>query len=90
MWNISPIEAMRNRIPDHDDDYLDMILWSCTAFPFNRPYKALRQAVYFEEMAKQKISVCSRCGKPYLHNSGKAWIDELCEVCRKELRGIFR
>ena len=42
MWMIEPLEAMKNRIPGQDDEYLDMVLWSCTAFPFNRPYKTLR------------------------------------------------
>ena len=80
MWTVHPLAAMRLRLPNKSNDYLWHVLWNCTAYPFNRPYKALRQAVYFEECKKQGISVCFCCGDPY--KMDRIYIDELCEKCR--------
>lgn len=83
-WRIHPIAALKNRIPNKGVDYLDVILWNCTAFPLGSKYMVLRQAVYSEEMGKHGISVCFRCGNPYRHPSGRVWIDQPCEDCKHE------
>ena len=81
---MTPIELLKNRLGEKDPEYLGYILWNCTAFPFNRTYKWARQAIQFKWYANQGWSVCMRCGGPYKHDSGKIWMDAICEQCHKE------
>ena len=84
MWLVEPLEAMKNRFPEKCEDWHGMVLWNCTAFPFNRPYKALRQAMRFEELAKQGLGVCFICDNPYKCNPVR--IDDTCGSCKNMKR----
>ena len=79
----TPLEAAKRLCPTRNNDYLDGVLWNCTCFPFGRPRRYLRQLVKFEQFAKRGWSICSRCGDPYIHKSGKVWIDQTCEKCEE-------
>ena len=86
MWHVEPIEAAKRRYPGKTNDWYYDMLWSVTAFPFNRPYKALRQLIQFEWFSEQGFSVCFMCGDPYIHNSGNVWIEQCCDRCDDQLR----
>ena len=85
-WHVDPIEAAKLRIPGKSKKWYFDMLCSVTAFPFNKPYESLRQLIQFKWLSEQGLSRCLMCGDPFMHKSGRVWIDQCCDKCEYLLR----